>query len=96
MADNKERAKVYQRYGGYKWFEYVIERAKANNAIENIESYYEMLKKYSLVRQFWIRDTKTIMENITKLKDSPTMKPREISLKMTSEFGKIYTRKLCQ
>lgn len=92
MADNKERAKVYQRYGGYKWIEYVIEMAKANNAIENIESYYEMLKKYSLVRQFWIRDTKTIMENITKLKDFPTMKPREILLKMTSEFGKIYTR----
>ena len=92
MADNLDRAKLYQRYGGYKWLEYVMRMAKDANAVENIEDYFEMLKKYSLAREFWKKDTKKLMEDLVKMKDFPTMKPREVLLKMNTIFGRILTR----
>lgn len=92
MADNKERAKIYQSYGGYKWIECVMDMAKNNNAIENIEDHFELLKKYSLAREFWKKDTKYIMEKLVKSKDFPTIKPREVLLKMNSIFGKVFTK----
>lgn len=92
MADNLERAKLYQRYGGYKWLEYIMRMAKDANAVDNIEHHFEMLKKYSLAREFWKKDTKVLMENLVKARDFPDMKPREVLLKVNSIFGKIFTK----
>lgn len=92
MADNRDRAKVYQKYGGYKWIEYVIKMANGNNAVENIESYYGMIKKYSLIRQFWNKGVKEPMEKLVVSSDFPTMKPREVLLEVHNLFGKIYTK----
>ena len=92
MADNKDRAKVYQKYGGYKWVSYVIKMAESNNALENIENYYNMVKKYSLVREFWRKGLKGLMENIVKLSDFAEKKPRDILLEAYNVFGKVYTK----
>lgn len=92
MADNKERAKIYQQYGGYSWIKYVINMAKDNNAVDNIDNYYNMVKKYSLVREFWKRGMKVLMENAVKSSEFPTMKPRDILLKVYSVFGNVYTK----
>ena len=92
MADNLERAKLYQRYGGYKWIEYIMRMAKDANATENIEHHFEMLKKYSLAREFWKKNTKALMEQLVKAKNFPDMKPREVLLKMNTIFGQIFTR----
>jgi len=92
MADNKDRAKVYQKYGGYKWVSYVIKMAESNNALENIENYYNMVKKYSLVREFWRKGLKGLMENIVKTSDFAEKKPRDILLEAYNVFGKVYTK----
>lgn len=92
MADNTDRAKAYQKYGGYRWIEYVVNMAKNNNAIDNIENCYNMVKKYSLVRAFWKKGLRELTEGIVKTEEFTELKPRQILLSAYDIFGKVYTK----
>lgn len=48
MAENNERLTLYKKYGGWKTIEKWIELA----ITENFQSYYDVLKKYSLLREY--------------------------------------------
>lgn len=66
--------------------------AKNNNALDNIENCYNMVKKYSLLREFWKKGLRELTEGIVKTSNFPDMKPRQILLSAYEIFGNAYTK----
>lgn len=92
MADNMERMKTYQKYGGYNWIKFVIKMAEENEAEKNIENYYNMIKKYALLREYWKKGLKNLTEGMVKWKKFQTMKPREILMSINGLMTNVYTQ----
>lgn len=91
MADNTMRMKTYQKFGGYNWIKFALKMAEENEAIRNIDSYYNLIKNYSLLREYWRMGLKTLTEQMAKWKKFQTMTPREVHLTINKKVNKIYT-----
>lgn len=91
MADDAERMRDYQKYGGYNWVKFVIKMAEENDSVKNIDNYYNMVKNYSLLREYWRKGLKEITEKIAKWKSFKTFKPRDILMVITQSINKVYT-----
>ena len=92
MADNAERMREYQKYGGYNWVKFVIKMAEENDSTKNIDNYYNSVKNYSLVREYWRMGLKSQAEKIVQWKSFKTMKPRDILMIMSQTVNKVYTQ----
>jgi hypothetical protein len=90
MADNIDRMKKYQTYGGYSWVKFVIKMAEESDSVKNIENYYNLVKNYSLVRQYWRMGLKSQAERVVQWKTFNTMKPRDILQLMSKTVNKVY------
>lgn len=91
MADDEDRMREYQKYGGYNWIKFVIKMAEENESVKNIDRYYNMVKNYSLVREYWRKGLKTATEQMVKWKDFKTFTPRNILMIITQSINKVYT-----
>lgn len=91
MIDNSERLKVYNKYGGYNWIRFVVKMAEENDSIKNIDSYYNSVKNYSLLREYWRMGLKDSVEKMVKWKSFKTMKPRDILMLMNQSINRVYT-----
>ena len=91
MADNIDRMKLYQKYGGYNWIKFVIKMAEENESLKNIESYYNLVKNYSLLREYWRMGLKDLTEKVVKWGSFKTMKPRDILMLVSKTVNKTYT-----
>lgn len=91
MADNPERLSNYNKYGGYSWIKFVIKMAEENESVKNIDNYYNAVKNYSLIREYWRMGLKELTEKMSKWKKFQTMRPRDILLMMNSKINTVYT-----
>lgn len=90
MADNLERAKLYQGYGGSKWIEYIMQMAQVSNAVDNITVYYNELKKYTITRAYWLKGFREIAEHIVTLKSFKTMNAKDITEYVVRFVNSVY------
>lgn len=91
MADNSSRLKTFNKYGGYNWVKFVIKMAEENEAVRNIDNYYNLLKNYSLLREYWRMGLRDLTEQIAKWKKFQTMTPKQVLLTISRKVNKIYT-----
>ena len=91
MADDADRMREYQKYGGYNWVKFVIKMAEENESVKNIDSFYNLVKNYSLLREYWRKGLKDITEQIVKWKSFKTFTPRNILMLITQSINKVYT-----
>ena len=52
--------------------------AEENESVKNIDSFYNLVKNYSLLREYWRKGLKDITEQIVKWKSFKTFTPRNI------------------
>ena len=91
MADDADRMREYQKYGGYNWVKFVIKMAEENESVKNIDNFYNLVKNYSLLREYWRKGLKDITEQIVKWKSFKTFTPRNILMLITQSINKVYT-----
>ena len=90
MADNQERMKQYQSYDGFKWIKFVVKMAEENGTDKDVEKYYNALKNYSLLREYWRMGLKDRASAIVKWAGFKDMKPRDILMQMNRQVNKVY------
>lgn len=91
MGDDNERLKLYQKFGGYNWIKFTKKMAEENEADKNVEGFYNLLKNYSLVREYWRMGLREKSEKIVKWKKFKNLKPKEILQYMNDQVNRIYT-----
>jgi hypothetical protein len=64
--------------------------AEESDSVKNIENYYNLVKNYSLVRQYWRMGLKSQAERVVQWKTFNTMKPRDILQLMSKTVNKVY------
>lgn len=90
MADNIERMKTYQKYGGYRWIEFTLNMAKEDEAIQKPEICYNNLKRYTIIRAFWLYGFKEIAEKMVDLKSFQKTEPKHIRKYVIEAVNKVY------
>lgn len=90
MADNIERMKTYQKYGGYRWIEFTLNMAKEDEAIQKPQICYNNLKRYTIIRAFWLYGFKEIAEKMVDLKSFQKTEPKHIRKYVIEAVNKIY------
>lgn len=92
MADDEVRAVSYQKFGGYAWIKFAMKMAEENDAMKHIEKYYETIKKYSLLREYWRRGLKDIVMRMPKWKSFNELKPRQVFSYIMQSITNTYTK----
>lgn len=91
MADDINRMKTYQKFGGYNWIKFVMKMAEQNESIKSIDKYYNMVKNYSLLREYWRKGLKEITEKIPRYTKFNSYTPRDILMIISKCINNVYT-----
>lgn len=92
MADDEIRARTYQKFGGYDWIKFAMKMAEENDAVKHIDNYYEQVKNYSLLREYYKRGLKDLVLKLVKTNTFKTLKPRQILSFITQKITQTYTQ----
>lgn len=92
MADDEIRARTYQKFGGYDWIRFAMKMAEENDAVKHIESYYDQIKNYSLLREYYNRGLKDYTLSLVKMSEFKSLKPRQILSYISQRITRIYTQ----
>lgn len=87
MIQEEERKKTYRMYGGWK----NIKQAMDISNKEDIENYYNTLKKYSLLREYSRLGCDGLIKRLMELKQFPKLNANQISQMVRGKFDKTST-----
>jgi len=85
MSENEDRFKTYKEHGGYATIEGFI----AMSELDNAQTYFDILQKYALLREY---ERRLKPERILKSKNFDSLKPKHVHYNVINMVQNIYTK----